>query len=379
MADPLAVAKETGTAQGFARALLTALLAGTAAAFLLWSLEVVGGWFATHRWLVWLLPAAGWLTQWFYRRSGVGGMVEVLADIREERGRVTWRMAPAVLLGTILTHLCGGSAGREGTAVQAGAALAGRAGADLRVGIAAGFGGVFGTPWAGFLYAFEIADLRTAAPGLLGPCLIGAFIGNWVAQAWGAQHTAYQILDWPPWWAIGWAAATGLLFGLTAWGYHLLTAFVKRFVPVVIGGAVVAIVLYSTQAWQFSGLGVAGISAAFVNPAHPGDWLAKLSLTAMTVGSGFRGGEATPLFFVGATLGNVMSSSIGLPMGWLAGLGFVAVFAAATRTPLASAVMAAELFSPQIIPFALAACFSADWAARIAQRLWHRYAGLAAP
>ncbi len=355
-----------------ARALVTALLAGTASAFILWSLDVVGGWFATNRWMVWLLPAAGWLTQWFYRQTGAGGMVEVLADIREPRERVNWRMAPAVLTGTILTHLCGGSAGREGTAVQAGAALAGRAGADLRVGIAAGFGSVFGTPWAGFLYALEIAELRTATPSLIAPCLIGAFVGNWVAQAWGAHHTIYRILVWPEWWAVGWAAVVGLPFGLAAWTYQLMSDVVKRYVPVVVGGAVVALVLYSTQAWQFSGLGVPGISAAFIEPAGRWDWLAKLSLTAITVGSGFRGGEATPLFFVGATLGNAMSGIIGLPMGWMTGLGFVAVFAAATRTPLATAVMAAELFGPQVIPFALAACFSADWAAREAQRLRNR-------
>jgi H+/Cl- antiporter ClcA len=359
-------------AGALARALLTALLAGTASAFLLWSLDAVGDWFATHRWMVWLLPAVGWLTHWLYRQTGAGGMVEVLADLRDPRERVNWRMAPAVLTGTILTHLCGGSAGREGTAVQAGAALAGRAGADLRVGIAAGFGSVFGTPWAGFLYSFEIAGLRTAAPGVILPCLLGAFVADWVAQAWGAHHTVYRIAVWPAWWAIGWAAAAGCAFGLAAWTYHLFTDIVKRYVPVLLGGAVVAVVLYSTQAWQFSGLGVPEIAAAFERPAAPADWLAKLSLTAITVGSGFRGGEATPLFFVGATLGNTLSGPVGVPMGWLAGLGFVAVFAAATRTPLASTVMAVELFGPAVIPFALAACFSADWAAQTAQRFWQR-------
>jgi H+/Cl- antiporter ClcA len=362
-------------AAGLARALVAAILAGSASALLLWSLDRAGEWFAAHHGMVWLLPAAGWLTQWFYRQTGAGGMVEILADIREPRQRVTWRMAPAVLTGTLLTHLCGGSAGREGTAVQAGAALAGRAGADLRVGIAAGFGSVFGTPWAGLLYALEIAGLRTATPALATLCLLGAFAGDRVAQAWGAHHTVYRILHWPAWWAIGWAAAAGLLFGLAAWSYHLLTDVVKRYIPVIAGGLLVAAVLYSTQAWHFSGLGVPGISAAFVAPAAPGDWLAKLSLTAVTVGSGFRGGEATPLFFVGATLGNALSQPLGMPMDWLAGLGFVAVFAAATRTPLASSVMAAELFGPAVIPFALAACFSADAAVRTAQRLWHRSAG----
>jgi len=144
-------------------------------------------------------------------------------------------------------------------------------------------------------------------------------------------------------------------------------------VPMVAGGVIVAGVLYSTSAWEFSGLGVEKISAAFVGPAGAWDWLVKLVLTAVTVGSGFRGGEATPLFFVGATMGNVMSGPMGVPMSWLAGLGFVAVFGAATKAPLAGTVMAVELFGPAVIPFALVACFTADFASRRAQSFWDGY------
>lgn len=350
------------------RVVLTAALAGSASAFLLFSLDVATRWFEGHRAMVVLLPLAGWTTQWIYRRTGAGGMVEVLADIRDGKGRVSWRMAPSVLLCTLLTHLCGGSAGREGTAVQAGAALAARAGADLRVGIASGFAGVFGTPWAGWLYAQELTGR-----GSVGACLAGAWIADWVARGWGAEHTAYRIQSWPAWWAIGGAALAGVAFGLAAWSYHLLVDVAKRYVPAVAGGVLVAVVLYSTQSWEFSGLGVSRISAAFVEPARSWDWGAKLGLTALTVGSGFRGGEATPLFFVGATLGNVLSGPLQVPMGWLAGLGFVSVFAAATRTPLASAVMAMELFGAEIVPFALVACLTADCASRRAQSFWDGY------
>jgi H+/Cl- antiporter ClcA len=360
------------------RILAIALLAGTSSAFLLWSLDRASEWFAAHHAMVWLLPAAGWLTQWLYRRSGAGGMAEVLADLADPQQRVSWKMAPAVLTGTLLTHLCGGSAGREGTAVQAGAAWAARGGADLRIGIAAGFASVFGTPWAGLLYACEISGLRAATPAVLLPCLLAAFAADAVAQAWGAQHTVYRITTWPGWPGTAGAAAAGLLFGGAAWLFHLLTALARRHLSVLTGGALVAAALSACGAWQFAGLGVPAIAAAFTAPAGPGDWLAKLALTAVTVGSGFRGGEATPLFFVGATLGNTLSGPLGLPRDWLAGLGFVAVFAAATRTPLASSVMAVELFGPSVVPFALAACFSADRAAATAQRLWQRAAGSAA-
>ncbi|MFN9264743.1 MAG: chloride channel protein [Acidobacteriota bacterium] len=354
------------------RSLATALLAVSSSALLLCALDRAGEWFAGHRALVLLLPAAGWLTQWLYRRSGAGGMAEVLADIADPLQRVSWKMAPAVLSGTLLTHVCGGSAGREGTAVQAGAACAARAGADLRIGIAAGFGSVFGTPWAGLLYACEISGLRTAAPALLAHCLLAACTADAVARAWGAQHTVYRIARWPGADALLWAAAAGLLCGGAAWLFHLLTNLARRYLSVLTGGAVVAAALATTGAWQFAGLGVASIAAAFTTPAGPFDWLAKLALTAVTVGSGFRGGEATPLFFIGATLGSALSGPLGLPADWLAGLGFVAVFAAATRTPLASTVLAVELFGPSAVPYALAACFSADRAAALAQRLWRR-------
>jgi H+/Cl- antiporter ClcA len=132
-------------------------------------------------------------------------------------------------------------------------------------------------------------------------------------------------------------------------------------------------VLYSTSTWEFAGLGVPKIASAFVAPAGAWDWLVKLGLTAVTVGSGFRGGEATPLFFMGATLGNALSGLFGVPMGWLAGLGFVAVFGAAARAPLASTVMAVELFGPAVIPYALVACFTADFASRRVQSFWADY------
>ncbi len=328
------------------RTVAAAILAGSASAFLLWALDRAGAWFGEHRWMVGLLPLAGWATQWMQGRTEMG----------------------TVFLGTVLTHVCGGSAGREGAAVRVGSLLAGAVKADLRVGIAAGFGGVFGTPWAGFLFAQEVAGT-----GAIWACLTGAFVGDWVARGWGAEHTVYRIDAWPVWWAMGWAGVAGLAFGLAAWGYHLLVDVVRRWVPVVAGGVIVAIVLYSTSAWEFAGLGVPKISAAFVGPAGVWDWLVKLALTAVTVGSGFRGGEATPLFFVGATLGNVMSGPMGVPMSWLAGLGFVAVFGAATRAPLASTVMAVELFGPAVIPFALVACFTADFASRRAQSFWVDY------
>jgi len=326
------------------RALAAAVLAGSASAFLLWSLDGAGEWFGGHRWMVVLLPLAGWATQWWGERTG------------------------AVFLGTLLTHVCGGSAGREGAAVQVGGAVATAVKADIRVGMAAGFGGVFGTPWAGFVFAQEVAGR-----GAIWVCLAGAFVGDWVARVWGAQHTVYAISAWPEWWAIGWAAVAGLAFGLAAAGYRGLVDVVRRHLPITVGGVIVAVVLYSTSAWAFAGLGVPKIAAAFVGPAGAWDWLVKLGLTAVTVGSGFRGGEATPLFFMGATLGNALSGLFGVPMGWLAGLGFVAVFGAAARAPLASTVMAVELFGPAVIPYALVACFTADFASRRVQSFWAGY------
>ncbi len=367
---------------------------GTASAFFLWALDVVTGWRQGNPWLLGLLPFLGVVLVWGYQRWGRGserGNLLVLEELRTGHPTTPPRLAPHVLLATLLTHLGGGSAGREGTAVQMGAGIAAAlAGSTPRpdpafrrglllAGIAAGFGSVFGTPWAGAFFAleFQLADSfldfrRPAEPSMRpdGRCgwrgfplvLAAGWLGHRVCLAWGAQHLAYPHPTWPgPGLGLRTVVAVGLAAGLTARFYLLLGRAIERgwyrWVPQVwirpILGAVAilgASLLLQTDAYL--GLGVRHPLASepsLWRAFEPGgvtswSWLWKLCFTAVTLGSGFKGGEVTPLLFVGATLGQAVALAFGLPVSLSAALGMVAVFGAAARTPVACAVMGMELF-----------------------------------
>jgi H+/Cl- antiporter ClcA len=370
-----------------------AMTTGSACALFLWSLDrvTIARW--EHPWLLYLLPVAGIAIAWLYRTFG--GVAErgnnlLMDEIHEEGGGVPARMAPLVLAGTIITHLFGGSAGREGTAVQMGGSIAGVFGRLFRLkreetrvllmaGIAAGFGAVFGTPVAGAVFAMEVLAIgRVEYEGII-PCLASAIIGDMTCAAWGIHHTGYHI-------AVSAAAhADGLLLGkvmiaAVAFGLastlfaelaHGLGDLFRRIrhplLRPVAGGALVIGLVLLLGTRDYLGLGVTSpepgattiLSAFTPGGADPWGWWWKILFTAITLGSGFKGGEVTPLFFIGACLGNTMAWLLGAPADLFAGLGFVAVFAGATNTPLACTIMGAELFGGSHTLYIAAACFIA--------------------
>jgi H+/Cl- antiporter ClcA len=316
-------------------------------------------------------------------------------------------MAPLVLLGTLITHLFGGSAGREGTAVQIGGSLASTLGrwlrlasSDMRIllmcGVAAGFGAVFGTPLTGAIFALEVLSIGRVNYQSLIPCLMASIIADQANNAWGIGHTHYQLVfangidvsvDHAPnieWLLTGKIAIAAVFFGLASVLFaeltHSLNWLFKRFIKIswlrpAVGGCMVIALVWLLDDRDYLGLGVKA------NPATPDavsiqscfapgganwfSWWWKILFTAVTVASGFKGGEVTPLFFVGAALGNVLGVLLGVPVDLMAGLGFVAVFAGATNTPLACTIMAIELFAPHssgimgsgFVVYAAIACF----------------------
>ena len=359
--------------------LAVALAVGSASAFFLWALDAVTLIRFAHPSLLMLLPVAGLgvgLVYHHFGKSSAAGNNLLIDEIHQPGGGVPLRMAPLVLAGTLVTHLFGGSAGREGTAVQMGGSIAagfarllrldpGKVRILLMAGIAAGFGSIFGTPVAGAIFALEVLIVGRIQYDALVPCLFTSMAADWACRAWGIGHTHYQVEVTPTGaWVdpllmlqvIVAAAAFGLVGALFATSSHRVGAFFKARIarpelrPVV--GGLLVIGLFFIAGADYLGLGVlAETPGAVTLPAMftsadipPTAWAWKLIFTVVTLAAGFKGGEVTPLFFIGAALGNTLAHLFGGPVDLFAALGFVAIFAAATKTPLASTLMGMELF-----------------------------------
>lgn len=358
-----------------------AVLAGTASAWFLLSLDWATRTREATPWLMTLLPIAGFVVGWAYYRLGKpveAGNNLIIDEIHDPKKVIPRRMVPLVFLGTVISHLFGASVGREGTAVQMGGALADQLTALFRlrpedrrillmVGMSAGFAAVFGTPLAGALFGLEVLAIGGLRYDALFPCVIAGIVADQVCLAWGVHHAAYVVGIVAPLtgWTVCSVIAAGIIFGLVgllfAAATHRVGAMMKRMIgypPLrpFVGGAVIAGSVYLLHTQAYIGLGIPTIVAAFDHPLPWWDSVGKFGYTVASLGSGFKGGEVTPLFFIGATLGNSLAPLLHLPFAMLAGLGFVAVFAGAANTPLATIVMAIELFGPQIAPFAAIAC-----------------------
>lgn len=363
---------------------LIGAIVGSISAFFLWSLEWATNWREAHFWMIALLPIGGFiigLSYHLYGDSVVKGNNLLLEEFHSPNKIIPFRMAPLVLFGTILTHLFGGSAGREGTAVQIGGAVADRFTKLLKlskrdrqivliVGISAGFASVFGTPLAGGIFALEVLVLGRIRLDAIIPSFMAAVFADYFCDTWNISHTHYNITTVAEMNPVNllWALLAGIIFGLVAmlfsksthfWS-HLFSKHIK-YPPLrpVIGGAILAIVIYSMGTTKYIGLGIPTIVDAFNIDLNSYDFLLKVLFTSFTLGAGFKGGEVTPLFFIGATLGNALIWFIPLPMGLLAGMGFVAVFAGATNTPLACTIMGIELFGIESGVFLAIACSTA--------------------
>ena len=376
---PLALARFA--LQWLLLASLVGLLAGSASALFLWALDAATQVREGHRWLVWGLPLAGMAVAWVYSRFGdraEAGNNLLIDEIHDPRQVVPLRMAPLILISTVVSHLFGASVGREGTAVQMGGALADQLShllpqdrdhrrTLLMAGVAAGFASVFGTPLAGAVFALEVLAIGRLRYDALWACAVAAVVGDQTTLLWGIQHTHYPLGTLPDLGlaALAAAAAAGIAFGLAGRGFavgtHACGAWMKSVIPnaslrPLVGGLVLASAFWGLGAWRYAGLGVPVMLEAFEHPLPSCDWLGKMLFTMASLGSGFKGGEVTPLFYIGATLGNALAPLLHMPFAWLAALGFVAVFAGAANTPLACTLMAMELFGTGIGVPALLAC-----------------------
>jgi len=354
---------------------LIGVLCGAASALFLVLLDHATALRSSQALIVYLLPLAGLVLGWIYERYGApikGGTNLVIDTILGDGPQIPVRMASMVLAGTVLTHLFGGSAGREGTAVQIGASLTDWVSHRIRLsppvrrqliaaGVAGGFGSVFGTPFAGAVFGLEVVRGRIEYRALL-PALVASVIGDLTTRALGVDHTHYPV--------VAYVGLTPLLFvkwlvfavaiAIASATFIELTHFIKkrgearvRRLPVrmFIGGLVVVALWQLVGSSDYLGLGIPTILRAFEDPTLPPYAFAlKILFTAITIGAGFLGGEVTPLFFVGATLGSVLARMLDIPIELGAGVGLAALFAAASKTPIALSIMAVELLGVHVLP-----------------------------
>lgn len=367
-------------AQWLLLALFIGIAAGSASAFFLVSLDWVTKFRELQPEIIWLLPIGGLfigLAYHYYGESVVAGNNLILQEYDQPKKTIPLKMAPLVLFGTLITHLFGGSAGREGTAVQMGAAIADQftrlfkleaidRKTILIMGISGGFAAVFGTPLAGALFALEVVYFSGLQPKSIVWNFITAYVAHYTVLLWSVSHTHYQIPQVPEisMSIIFWVVGCSVLFGFASMLFSRSTQFWSRIFSLVtysplrpfIGGIVIASVVYIIDTTKYIGLGIPMLTGAFTQANAIQDFALKILFTSFTLGAGFKGGEVTPLFIVGATLGSALSVFVPLPIAFLAGLGFVAVFSGATHTPIACSVMGIELFGIESGMYIALAC-----------------------
>ncbi len=363
---------------------LVGISSGSASAFFLVTLEWVTQFRGRTNWIIGLLPIGGFAIGLLYHHYGkevVKGTNLVLEEYENPKKTIPLKMAPLVLIGTLITHLFGGSAGREGTAVQIGGAIADQFKKLFKLnnfdrktliilGISAGFASVFGTPLAGALFALEVLYFSKINFKSIVFSFLVAYIAYFTVDFWQVQHTHYHIPVIPSMTIINvlLIIIVAILFGLTAMLFSRTTHFWNslfsktiKYPPLrpFVGGIILAVAIYFIGTTKYIGLGIPTIVASFSSPNASYDFLLKILFTGFTLGAGFKGGEVTPLFFIGATLGSALSLIVPLPIALLAGMGFVAVFSGATHTPFACTIMGMELFGIESGLFIGIVCFVA--------------------
>lgn len=334
--------------------------------------------------LVPALPLVGVGIVWAYKKYGGRsgeGMGLILSVSHREDKEVPRRLIPFVMISTWLTHLFGGSAGREGVAVQLGATVSHQVGKRFSVedgthiflltGMAAGFAGLFRTPLAAIFFAMEVPVVGQLALRAILPMCTAAFTAASVSAFLGLEKfqvpLELQIAVTPVF--VGKLIVIGLIFGCVGSLFaFLLGKSKKKFAEILpnpllrvfLGGIILSILLLFFHQGRYTGLGTNLISASFDGDTiYAYDWLLKILLTVFTLSLGFQGGEVTPLFSIGASLGVILAGFMGLPVMLAAALGYAAVFGSATNTLLAPIFIGAEVYGYEYLPFFAVACLAA--------------------
>ena len=337
-----------------------------------------------HMWLIFLLPLGGLLTVAIYRLFGMQGNrgTNEIIDATLDGHAVSPMVAPSIFLATAITYLFGGSAGREGAALQLGGSTASMLAKLFRLktqerkvmvmaGMSAVFAGLFGTPLTATLFCMEFESVGTVFSPALLPCFLAAYVASRVSGLMGVHAEthmiteAFQITLTNCWQYLILAVLVSLLGIAMCWVFHQAEHFAAHHIPnpfvrIVAGGVIVMVLTLLVGDHRFNG---AGMDMALNAVSGNADWysfLLKMLFTAVTLSAGFKGGEIVPTFCIGATFGCVMGGLLGLDPGMAAALGLIGLFCCATNSPLASMVLSIEMFGSTnlyLFAFVCVVCF----------------------
>lgn len=335
----------------------------------------------SYPWLIFTLPLSGMLIVWVYLCYGkkvLGGMSLVFQAGDDEGKTILFRLVPLSIFGTWLTHFSGGSAGREGVAVQIGATVAmaferfailpKHRRILLLTGIAAGFGGLFGTPVAGTLFALEVLVVGKVYYEALVPALVGGFTASFTSGFLGLEHIKVALTEIPfllPKYIV-FVVIAGFAFGFVGRSFSWLVLHTRLYfanlIPnplhrIALIGFILSFGLYFFEQGRYSGLSDEVFIAPFTGETfYWYDWFLKFLFTVLTLSAGYQGGELTPLFVIGSGLGATLALLLGLPVPFLAALGAIAVFSSATHTLFTPIFIGVEIFGSEGIIYFFAVC-----------------------
>lgn len=365
----------------FCSALVGAVV-GAAGVLFHFALSGAAGFFALHSRLVYLLPLVGLLIAWLYKATKMEndkGTNAIFVSIRSNE-KVRLVMAPLIFIGTALTHLFGGSAGREGAALQLGGSIAHNMGVLFKMdekdkklitmcGMSAAFAALFGTPLTAAVFSIEVISVGVMYYAALVPCIVSAAVGAGLAKLCGIAPTAFTLLNVPeggfP--AAGRVIILSFLTALLGIVFCFVLENTKKYfgkiknsyLRALISGGLIVILTLIVGSFDYNGAGMSVIERAIAGEARPEAFLLKMIFTAVTLSGGFRGGEIVPVFFTGATFGNTVARLIGLSPSFGAGIGLISLFCAVTNCPITSLILSIELFGANgLIFFAAAVAIS---------------------
>lgn len=322
-----------------------------------------------NNWLIYLLPLAGVMIVYLYKACDYEknkGTDQVFQMVHAEKKDLPFRMAPLIFISTVITHLCGGSAGREGAALQMGGSIGSALGkkmqlddADRRVtvmcGMSAAFSALFGTPMAATIFAMEVESVGIMHYAALVPCALSAIIATKFAVNMGINPESFIIEAVPDlnllngFKVIVLAVLCAYLSAVFCTMLHITHRYLKAYfrnpyVRIIVASAVIIVITAVVGTTDYMGAGIEVINRAVEGEARPEAFLLKMILTALALGAGFKGGEIVPSFYIGATAGCSLGYLLGLSPSFAAALGMTAVFCGVTNCPITSILISFELF-----------------------------------